>query len=311
MSIQVNPRSAKWVFTINNYTEEMIYKLDEWFNSGVCKYAVYGKEVAPTTGTQHLQGYMHLEKRQYRRTIATSVKINGNPIWSYLQPANGSELQNRDYCIKSGNFKEFGALTITDQKEVDKKQKVMNVMNDWMQLTKEEFEEKWPYEALHWRRKLMDWEASKAMKSDVWDGDLRQKNLWIWGPPGTGKSKWARSQAQGACYCKLINKWWGGYEKRFHKIVLMEDYPVDGKYLTQQMKLWSDRYVFIAETKGGQQLIDPGCFYFIVTSNHSMEEIFEGEDLNAIKRRFTEVEIATNQDIYLNNALDFSILKVS
>lgn len=226
-----------------------------------------------------------------------------------LQPAQGSELQNRDYCSKSGDYKEYGALTVTDQKEVDRKSHVVNVMKDWMTLSKDEFESKWPYEALHWRRKLMEWEAGQTMRSEVWDSELRQKNIWIWGPPGTGKSRWARSQAPNQCYCKLINKQWGGYEARYHKVVLMEDYPIDGKFLTQQMKLWSDRYVFIAETKGGQSQIDPGRLFFIVTANHSMEEVFEGEDLNALKRRFTEVEISTNQDIYLNTVLDFKILK--
>lgn len=226
-----------------------------------------------------------------------------------LQPAQGSELQNRDYCSKSGDYKEYGALTVTDQKEVDRKNHVVNVMKDWMTLSKDEFESKWPYEALHWRRKLMEWEAGQTMRSEVWDSELRQKNIWIWGPPGTGKSRWARSQAPNQCYCKLINKWWGGYEARYHKVVLMEDYPIDGKFLTQQMKLWSDRYVFIAETKGGQSQIDPRRLFFIVTANHSMEEVFEGEDLNALKRRFTEVEISTNQDIYLNTVLDFKILK--
>lgn len=199
----VNPRALRWVFTVNNYSETEYNIIDQWLQSGVAKYAIIGKEIAPTTGTQHLQGYIHLEKKQYRRTIATAIKKkkDGTCIWSYLQPAVGSEFQNREYCSKSGDYKEYGALTVTDQKEVDKKNHVVTVMKDWMSLSKDEFEEKWPYEALHWRRKLIEWEAGPAMKSEVWDGELKQKNLWIWGPPGTGKSRWARSQAPNQCYC--------------------------------------------------------------------------------------------------------------
>lgn len=70
----VNPRSTRWVFTVNNYSEEEFNIIDQWLTSGVAKYAIVGKEKAPTTGTAHLQGYMHCEKKQYRRTMATAIK---------------------------------------------------------------------------------------------------------------------------------------------------------------------------------------------------------------------------------------------
>lgn len=59
-------------------------------------------------------------------------------------------------------------------------------MSNLLSLSREEFEQKWPYEVFRWRKKRMDWEASKTMKSDVWDGDLLQKNSWICRPTGTG-----------------------------------------------------------------------------------------------------------------------------
>ena len=141
-------------------------------------------------------------------------------------------------------------------------------MDDWLNLNPEEFEAKWPCQALHWRRKLMEWESSRATQAGAWDGDLRRKNYWIFGPPGTGKSRWARAQVTGAqCYCKLCNKWWGGYDHRDHRLVLMEDFPLDGRYLGQHMKIWADRYCFTGETKGGQMVVDPGRFFLIVTSS--------------------------------------------
>lgn len=42
------------VFTVNNYTEEDLTALQK-FAQDKCKYLVYGKEIAPTTGTPHLQ----------------------------------------------------------------------------------------------------------------------------------------------------------------------------------------------------------------------------------------------------------------
>ena len=60
------------------------------------------------------------------------------------------------------------------------------------------------------------------------------------------------------------------------------------------MKIWSDRYAFNGEIKGGTVYVEPGRWYLIVTSNHSIDEVFQGapeDDRNAIKRRFTEIEL--------------------
>lgn len=48
------PRGRSWVFTHNNYTDEDIRRYD----SLKCERIFIGKEVAPTTGTPHLQGFV-------------------------------------------------------------------------------------------------------------------------------------------------------------------------------------------------------------------------------------------------------------
>ena len=88
----------------------------------------------------------------------------------------------------------------------------------------------------------------------------------------------------------------------------MEDFPSDGMKFAQLMKIWSDRYSFIGEIKGGQILINPGKFFFLVTSNYPIETVFPGEDGEAIRRRFKEIEIQDAEDLHLQMALDFSIL---
>lgn len=47
-------RLKRVCFTLNNYTEED----EQRIQAGVefYRYAVYGRELAPTTGTRHLQG---------------------------------------------------------------------------------------------------------------------------------------------------------------------------------------------------------------------------------------------------------------
>lgn len=53
----MNVRVKRFCFTLNNYTEDDIKKLQEYAQEWT-QFAIIGKEIAPTTGTPHLQGYM-------------------------------------------------------------------------------------------------------------------------------------------------------------------------------------------------------------------------------------------------------------
>lgn len=96
------------------------------------------------------------------------------------------------------------------------------------------------------------------------------RGIWLWGPSGIGKSRYAREQYPGA-YPKLCNKWWDGYQGQLH--VIMDDIGREHHVLGQHLKIWTDRYGCILETKGGA-LVD-NYQWFIVTSQYSIEDIFE------------------------------------
>ena len=106
MPKQVSPANA-WVFTLNNYTEDDLKFLSSKFSAEPEKYYfIYGKEVAPTSGTPHLQGY-----------IKSRVKSKSGPLqkWrpftefapikrAHWQRAKGNLESNFHYCSKEGNF---------------------------------------------------------------------------------------------------------------------------------------------------------------------------------------------------------------
>jgi len=98
-------------FTYNNYTEDGEYELKSWLKN-FCKYACYGHEIAPTTGTPHLQGYFSLIKKQ--RINGLQKKLQLKKISLAILKADASAEENKAYCMKEDphNFWEYGNISL-------------------------------------------------------------------------------------------------------------------------------------------------------------------------------------------------------
>lgn len=97
----------QYFYTFNNYTEETRDKLIKYLEEHG-KHHVCGREVAPTTGTPHLQGVFTLRKKQRWNLIKDRLHAAiGNKNLS-LQVSRNYKAAVK-YCKKEGNFYEHGA----------------------------------------------------------------------------------------------------------------------------------------------------------------------------------------------------------
>lgn len=238
------------------------------------RYIICCKEKAPTTGHEHIHIYVCFTK---------PVKLSMKKIHpSHVEQCLGDHKSNVQYIKKDGNI-------IFEEGEPPKGD-VGNIDDQWNKLIEQIHTNTVDKDSRLYARfhNYVDKRVCELKPKKMYDGKLKHKNIWIYGPPGTGKSISARFCDDKHIYEKNINKWWDGFEDQ--KVVIIEDIdPEKSKMLAHHIKVWSDRYPFYGEVKGGSIRINP-TFNLIITSNYRIEDCFNEVDTAAIKRRIKELE---------------------
>lgn len=291
--------ATRWCFTINNPRPDEEQALMNAIQALMTKtppsndmpftYLIFEKEHEEEgEGTPHLQGFFRLFAQKQRMWIQNHIPGFAR---AHLEVARGTDEQNRLYCSKEAKAHEAGEYR--KRNTPTEKRGVWDDIKDMIEggASAEEVRSEYPAQYMSRMAGITQWilEVQAQNNSDPIGGDLKQKNIWVWGPPGTGKSRWAHS-LPGSKYMKLANKWWDGYNGQ--PVVIMEDLdPTRCQQLAQHLKIWADRYQFTAEVKGGHRPIRPE-FQFVVTSNYHPNMCFQNvEDAAAIRRRFTICEL--------------------
>jgi len=66
-------------FTVNNYRSEWIQQI---LSIPKTRYIIVGEEIAPSTKTKHLQGYVYFETQKTLSSVIKIFKFYNNPhIW--------------------------------------------------------------------------------------------------------------------------------------------------------------------------------------------------------------------------------------
>jgi len=87
-------RSRKYMFTWNNWNERSITMLEALGLLNSTQWIIYAKEVAPTTGTPHLQGFVLFKNDRFWTALVNSFK------GCWWAPADGTPYSNYLYVIK-------------------------------------------------------------------------------------------------------------------------------------------------------------------------------------------------------------------
>lgn len=268
-------KARSFTFTLNNYTDDEQHLVQ----SLSCKYLVFGREIAPETGTPHLQGFVTFPNP---RSCAAVRRLLPRCHW---EVAVASAAANRVYCTKSGDFHEAGHLPPDGGVlEVDRWRDIIRLAEAGsFSAIKDSYPDVYglrlgSLERIHRRR-----------PQDISDLDGEGVfHVWVVGPTGCGKSRSARDSNPGAYVKDPCTRWWDGYDGE--ECVIIDDFD---KYQVKQggdMKRWLDRYVFQAEFKGGMQLIRPKKV--VVTSQYMPFEIWDDpKTVEAILRRVEVVDM--------------------
>lgn len=205
---------------------------------------------------------------------------------AHWERAMGNPQQNQEYCSKEGPVLELGtcrSLRRTPSRTNPSDQAASAA--DVICLAKRgEFAE---LETTHPREFLHRYSTIRAIYKDFQEtvpDSPWTRGVWIWGPAGVGKSLLAR-QIYRPNYAKMANKWFDGYQSEPY--VIMDDVgPDQARSLTYHLKIWTDRYSFVAEIKNGSRRIAP--LGFILTSQYRIEDLWQDlETRDALRRRCT------------------------
>lgn len=306
------PRVHGWCFTINNYIaedEERVRRLAGQEGSP-CSYVVYQREVAPATGTPHLQGYAFFLSHQYLSAVRKVFRRSDGTFQASLVPARGSADQNIAYCTKedsrdggadAGPF-EFGQRPVGQGKRTDLDDAVATAVAT---RSIAEVIAKHPSEFVRYGRGLHElisfYTAPRCAKTVV---------HWFYGRTGTGKSRLALEECERllaleerehiGCapqfmpYHKMgSTKWWDGYCGQ--EYVVIDDYRCDLCPFHELLKLF-DRYPMRVEVKGGSvQFVAKRIYITCPKSPRDMWSQRTEEDLGQLLRR---VEVVRDFNLF-------------
>lgn len=261
------------IFVLNNWTQE------QWnsIKNLPYNYLIMGREICPTTGTPHIQGYIEWRRGQ------TFDYIRCKLFNSHIEKRKGTAHEAADYCKKTFNWEEWGTISCQGHRsDIEEAVRIADIYKDPRDVA-----EHCPHEYVKYHRGLERYINVRWHRPQM---RPNMKNIYIHGPTGSGKTKYVfdRHHPEEIYIKDPSHKWWDGYTG--HPVILIDDIRHSIESFDYMLRLL-DRYPFQGEVKGGTVGLNPEVIY--LTSDRSPEAIWskEGDDNNVaqILRRISTV----------------------
>jgi len=260
------------VLTLNNYSEEDIVNLESLVPN-IASYVVFNREVAPSTGTNHLQIYIELKQRKSLKQLKAIPPLGK----CHIEARKGTQAEAVTYCKgfkKDGSLKEGSSGHFVE---------VGTARQQGARIDLDSCREMALAEGMRAVTRSFGAQAIKTASLFLtYNEDCRSWKpsvTWVTGATGTGKSLLAwtclRGQFGSDVYHKKCgSRWWDGYDG--HKGVVIDDFRGSWWKLTEMLSLL-DRYPKMVEVKGGWRQFKPRSVF--VTSILAPQDVYHVVEL--------------------------------
>lgn len=266
-------RSRNYCFTLNNYTETKLNWLKDVPINGdkpFARYIVFGEEIAPTTGTPHLQGYIELSNAM---TIsALKKRLQSNEI--HIEERKGTALQAITYCKKEGKYHEAGTPSQQGHR-TDIDEIAALAMDKTINLKQVAETSPATYIKFH--------KGIQALRCLQYEHRTKQPQVyWRWGLSGVGKTHYPTTHHP-SHYIKDGTMWWDNYTQE--EAIIIDDF--DGKWPYRDFLRLLDKHKYQGQVKGGFMPINSPYIY--ITCEHHPSHYWTGNELKQVCRRLTKI----------------------
>lgn len=266
---QAMERIRNWCFTLNNYTEDEVTSVETVLENA--EYGIFGKEVGEQ-GTPHLQGFV-----RFRNAKTFSAVKRMFPERTHFERARGTDLQNKQYCSKQGDYKEWGTLSGQGKRtDLQDMRKIIEATGSIRKV----IEEATSIQAVRCAETLAKYiEPSRTEPPTVY---------WYYGSTGTGKTRTAVEEARTlpTWISQDGLQWFDGYDGEEHAVI--DDFRAAHCTFSFLLRLL-DRYPFRVPFKGGFRQWRANKIW--ITSPNAPRESFQvyGEEMEQLLRRISVI----------------------